>query len=126
MNLPLPIESAAIAGAIGEADATEFMAFKRMYASIPNVDAILIDPDQGKIPNDPATLYALSTALASRTTDQNFARVAKYVDRMVQAGKGEFGVMTIRDAMRRNPTITQTAAFVRLATGDLGQLISGR
>lgn len=126
LGLPPGIQHAAIAGAIGDGAATEFTAFLRLYAELPSVDQILIDPDSVKVPTAPATLYALSGALAHRTTAQNFGRVAKFVDKMLGAGKGEFGVLLIRDAMQRDPKITSTTAFVKLATGDLGELISGK
>jgi len=126
LGLPSSVQSTAIAGAVGEGAASEFLAFVKIYRELPSVDAILIDPDKGEIPTAPATLYALAGALAHRTTDQNFGRVARYIDRMVGAGRGEFGVLLVRDAIRRHPQITSTQAFVKLATGELGQLISGR
>lgn len=126
LQLPPAIQLAAIAGAVGEPAAVEFLAFLRLYHELPSVDQILIDPDSVPVPTSPATLYALSSALASRTTDGNFGRIARYVERMMADGRGEFGVLTVRDAMRRQPSVTQTTAFVKLVTGDLGQLISGR
>lgn len=126
LNLPQSIQASAIAGAIGEGAASEFLAFLRLYRELPSVDQILIDPDSVAIPESPAVLYALSGALAHRTTDQNFGRVARFIDRMVGAGRGEFGVLLVRDAIRRHPSITATQAFVKLTIGELGTLISGR
>jgi hypothetical protein len=125
LGLPASVSNAAIAGAVGEGAATQFLAFLRLYRELPNVDQILIDPDSVDIPEQPATLYALSGALAHRATETNFGRVARFIDRMVQAGRGEFGVLLMRDAMTRTPKIVNTQAFVKLATGELGQLISG-
>lgn len=125
MHLPPAIQHGAICGAVGEGAATEFTAFLKMCASLPNIDAILIDANSVKVPTEPSVLYALAGALAHRTTVDNFGRVAAFVERMVDAGSGEFGVLTIRDAMQRQPGITETQAFVKLATGELGQLIGG-
>lgn len=125
LGLPATIQSQAIAGIVGDGAATEFLAFLRLYRELPNVDQILIDPDSVAIPENPATLYALAGALAHRTTETNFARVARFAERMIAEGRGEFSVLTIRDAMNRHPKIVQTTAFVKLATGELGQLISG-
>ncbi len=124
LALPPAVQAAAIAGAVGEGAAVEFLAFLRLYAELPNVDQILIDPSAVIVPDSPATLYALSSALAHRTTPANFARVAQYAERMNAAGHGEFSVLLVRDAMRRHPAIAQTTAFVRLATGEFGTLIS--
>jgi hypothetical protein len=126
MGLPIGIQHAAIVGAIGDGAATEFSAFLRLYAELPSVDQILIDPMSVKIPDRPATLYALSGAVAHKTTTQNFGRVAQFAQRLIDDGRGEFGVLLLRDAMQRCPAIVQTSAFVKLAVGDLGQLISGR
>lgn len=125
-DLPSTVRNAAIAGAVGEGAAVEFLAFLRLYESLPSVDAILIDPDSVPVPDKPATLYALSGALAHRTTQQNFGRVGRFAERMVQDGRGEFAALLVRDAITRQPNITQTTAFVKLATGELGSLISGR
>lgn len=126
LQLPQSLQFTMIAGAIGEGAATEFCAFLRMYAELPSIDQILIDPMTPAIPSNPAAMYAVATALAHRATTQNFPRIAQYVQRLVDAGKGEFGVLTIRDSMQRTPAITQTTAFVRLATGDLGLMINGQ
>lgn len=125
LGLSAGIQHAAIAGAVGEGAAVQFSAFLRMYAELPSIDQILIDPKSVKIPDQPATLYAVATAVAHRTTDANFGRVAQFVQRLVDDTKGEFGVLLLRDVMQRCPSVTQTTAFVRLATGDLGALING-
>jgi hypothetical protein len=126
LSLPPAVQSAAIAGAVGEGAATEFMAFLRLYRELPNIDAILLNPDSVDIPSNPATLYALSGALAHRTTEQNFARVARFAERMVSDSRGEFAVLLLRDAMKRCPAVVHTQAYVKLVTGELGQLVSGR
>ena len=126
LHLPAGIQHAAIAGAVGDGAAVEFSAFLQLYAALPSVDQILIDPHSVDVPKSPAVLYALSGALAHRATDKNFGRVAQFIDRMVQDGRGEFGALLLKDALQRTPAIQKTTAFVKLATGDLGQLISGQ
>jgi len=126
LNLPAGVQHAAIAGAVGAGAATEFTAFLKLYAELPNVDQILIDPASVKVPTQPATLYAIASALASKATKQNFARVAQFAQRMLDAGRGEFAVLLIRDSIQRHNDITGTQAFVKLATGELGELISGK
>lgn len=126
LGVPPAIQYAMIEGAIGAGAATELTAFLRLYAELPSIDQILIDPNSVSIPTNPSTLYAVSAALAHRATQQNFSRVAQFVQRLVDAGSSEFGVLTIRDAMQRTPAIAQTSAFVRLVTGDLGVMINGQ
>lgn len=125
LGLPPHLETGALAGAVGEGAATELVSFIQMYRQLPNIDAILMDPDKAMIPTQLSALYAVSTALASKANDRNFTRVAKYAQRMVDAGHGEFASMLLLDSVRRTPSIQQTPAFVKLTVGELGQLIGG-
>lgn len=124
-DLPEAIRSKAIAGAVGEGAAVELGAFLRLYRELPSVDAILIDPETGTIPSEPATRYAVVTALAMRANPTTFGRIARYAERLTEAGAGEFAALLLLDSQRRDEEITQTPDFIRLAAGPLGQLISG-
>ena len=44
LNLPAQVETAAMAGAVGEGAAVEYIAFRRMFQSLTSIDAILLDP----------------------------------------------------------------------------------
>jgi len=131
LNLAPAVQHAVIAGAVGEAAALEFIAFMRMFSALPSVDAVLLDPYSVAIPTEANVLYALTSALAYRATQQNAQRIAQFVERLISERDargdvhGEFGVLLARDAVHRTPAIAQTAAFVRLFTGDLGSLMSG-
>jgi len=124
-HLSRDIETLAICGAVGEGAGMEFMAFLAMYQDLPNIDAILVDPDASAIPEKPATLYALTTGLAMRANDQTFGRIAKYAQRIVDAGRGEFAALLLRDCLKRDESLIQSPDGVRLISGDLGKLISG-
>jgi hypothetical protein len=127
LNLPAAIESAVMAGSVGEGASLEYLAFRSMVKSLVNLDAILLNPDKASIPSKPSELYAVSVGLAARANEQNFARIVTYANRLyTEAGKGEFAVLLIRDAIRRDEKIQYTDSFVRLNSGPLGQLISGR
>lgn len=126
LRLPQGVQHSAIQGAVGEGAAVEFSAFLRLYNELPNIDQILIDPHSVEIPKAPATLYAIASALASKVTDANFERIAQFGHRMLDAGCGEFAVLMIRDSITRKPSVTQTQAFIKVATGELGDLISGK
>lgn len=126
LSLSPTVQNAAIAGAVGEGAATEFAAFQKLWSQLPNIDQILIDPKSVPIPMNPAVLYSLASALATKVTPTNFARIATYINRMVDAGSAEFGVLCVRDCLRRDSSLTQSSAFVKLATSELGKLISGK
>lgn len=125
LDLPETVRHTAVSGAVGEGAATEFLAFLRLFQSLPSIDAILVDPDASDIPDRPGARYAVVTALATKTTVQNFGRIARYAARMMDAGHGEFSALLLRDAIRREPAVQTTADFNRLASGPLGSLISG-
>ena len=100
------------AGEVGEGAAAEYTGFKRIYMSLPDVDSILLDPAGAELPADPATLYALTGALARKATKDNFDRVSKYLSRM----SPEFNVMATKDAIKLQPTIKHTRSFVEWAS----------
>jgi hypothetical protein len=127
LNLPAAIEAQAMAGAVGEGASLEYLSFRSMVKQLVNLDAILLNPDKAAIPSKPNELYATAVGLAARANDTNFARIATYAGRMyTEAGKGEFAVLLVRDAVRRDEKIQYTDSFVRLSSGPLGQLMSGR
>lgn len=126
LHLPPAIELTAFAGSVGEGAATEYLAFRSMASSLVNIDAILLNPDTAKVPDKPNELYATAVGLASRANDKTFSRIGVYANRLIDAMHGEFAVMMIRDAVRRDPKLTYTDTFVRLNSGPLGELITGQ
>jgi hypothetical protein len=126
LKLPKAIEHEAMAGAVGEGPATEYLAFRQMCASLVSVDAILADPLGSKLPVKPAECYAICTGLAARANDKTIARIGQYINRLATDGKGEFAALTIRDSIRRVPSIANTPDYVTLMCGPLGNLISGQ
>lgn len=99
------------AGAVGEGPGGEFTAFLRIWRSLPNPDAVILDPDGYKVPTDPATLYALSGALAEKSSNNNFSQVVKALGRMPK----EFSVLAVTMATRRDKSLSNTKAFTTWA-----------
>lgn len=115
----------AIAGAVGAGAASEFLAYLKIYRSLPDIDGILADPKSGKVPAEPAVLYAVVTALAMKAAADTAQAIITYAERLMGKGWGEFAALLMRDTMRRDKTITKTRAFIAMANGPLGQLIGG-
>jgi hypothetical protein len=105
------LEHELIAGAVGAGAATEFSAFLRMFRTLPNIDAILLNPQQEPVPDNAGAQFAIATALAQRASDTNFDRVHQYLKRMPV----EFNVLAVRDASLRTPDIRHTAAYTTWA-----------
>jgi hypothetical protein len=125
LRLSPGVETAAIAGAVGEGAAVEYLAFRKMMGSMVTADQVLIDPKGAAIPSKPGELYAISVALAMKANEKTLPRVGTYVERMVDAGFGEFATLLMRDAVRRDMKLVYSPAFIKLANGRLGTLISG-
>lgn len=111
-------------GAVGEGAAGEFMAFRRIYHRLPNVDRILMDPDKAEIPEakEPAVLYALCGALAAKASEQTFDRIVRYGNRLPD----EFSVLLIKDSCRsaENPNaLYNTRAFIEWSSKHSDVLI---
>lgn len=106
------IEHELIEGAVGKAAATEFVAFLHTFRNLPNIDALLLNPETEPLPAKADGQYAVACALSRRASESNFDRVSRYLDRMPP----EFGVLCVTDAIRRNPEVKHTAAFTRWAT----------
>jgi len=105
------IEHELFAGAVGNGAATEFSGFLRMYRDLPNIDAILLNPQREPVPENPAALYAIALALARCATDFNFDRVCAYLERMPT----EFRVLCVRDAFLREPAVRHTPSYTKWA-----------
>lgn len=100
-----------VAGLVGEGAAAEYVGFRDMAAHMPNPDAILLNPKTAEVPEEPAILYALASALASKASKGNIGLLVQYTDRL----PAEFGVMFMKDAHRRDKRITESPAFTSWA-----------
>ena len=107
------VEFEMLCGIHGKGCAIEFHAFCKMFRGLVTPDAILLDPQQAPLPQDPPTMFAVSSALAHRATVTNLGQVLTYLDRMPP----EFAVFAVQDAARRDRTLTSTPEFTNWAIG---------
>lgn len=108
------IELPLYAGKIGDGAAAEYVGFLKIYRNLPDIDAVLLNPDKAVVPDDPATKYAIAGALARKASDANFDRVVKYVERM----GAEFSVLAVTQAVAMNPKVQSTRAFTEWAVAN--------
>ena len=125
-DLPNHIEHATVSGCVGAGAAVEFLGFMRVYRELPSLDALLMDPDNAIIPEEPSALCAVAVGLAAKATESNFKAIAKYATRMEKAKYAEYAVLMVRDSVRRNPRVTNTRAYVELSAGPIGKFMTGR
>lgn len=112
-------EFEAFKGAAGEAFATEYTAFLKIFRELPSLDEIIMNPEFSPIPEQPATTYALSTALANKMNDQNIGSICIYLDRL----NPEISVACMKDAVTRNRQICKNRAYLKWASDKSEVLI---
>ena len=107
-GIPKHLEYPAFAGAAGEGFSAEFLGFLKIFRNLPDPAAVLMNPDKADVPTDPATLYALTGALARRANPENSERFFQYSARL----PAEFSVMMTRDAVALCPDIQKTRHYI--------------
>ena len=130
LGLPKDVRLPVYAGAVGHGAAVEYLAYEEIFNSLVTADEILINPGTATIPTKINELYAVATALAAKTTKGNCGRAIQYLERVCEAGKGEFAVLSWRDATRRTPTLSNTreaiGMYAERSDSKLGALINGK
>ena len=109
--VPPEAEYETFKGAVGEGPAAEFTGFLKIERKLPNPDTIIQSPMTANVPDDPATLYALTGALGNKATVENFGNIVKYAERM----PAEFSVLCVSYASRKNEELASTEAFTKWA-----------
>lgn len=105
------VELALLRGAVGDGAALEFAGFLRTWRELPDPDAVLAAPDEAPAPTDPATAYAICEALGRKASPAVMPALARYASRL----PAEFGVLLMRDAVRRDRAAAGTEAFAAWA-----------
>lgn len=119
-------------GAVGKGRGTAAMAFRGLVNELPDVDALILDPDSAPVPENPSAKFFVAMALAGRMTAGNFGAIAKYVIRL----GAMFEAYTIRDAFRAEATrkkenklpkdhkaLSSSRDFVAWATSERGKAV---
>ena len=102
-----------IAGAAGEGLSVEFTAFRKIFLTLQSPDEILLTPERFVPPKEVSARYAITAALSSRATENNFERVCKVAAIYDKQGMGEFSVLLITDCVRRMPKLTNTKGYIQ-------------
>jgi hypothetical protein len=124
IGLDHPLMLNVAVGAIGEADAYDYMAFAEARSKIPTISTIVADPEGAPIPTELDVLMFLVFDLASKTKRDNVAPIFKYVSRL----KSDMGCTYFHAATRRDDTLVSTKEFSQFAIDNLTLLsaVAGR
>jgi hypothetical protein len=104
----------ALSGLVGEGPTTEFMAYKRLYLELPDPKQVLANPELAMIPNDPATLYALTTAIATIVAPDTADNLIALANRLPV----EYAVLMIKTGHKLCPEIRKAKAFQQWAMSN--------
>ncbi|QLA15459.1 AAA family ATPase [Desulfolutivibrio sulfoxidireducens] len=116
---PAEVEYDLLRGTVGEGAAAEFTGFLRVWRELPDTDAVLANPHHAPVPSDPAAVYAICEALARTAAAETMPALAGYAARLPV----EFGVLLMRDALRRDREVAGTEAFAAWARDNAHVLV---
>jgi len=87
-----------VSALVGDGAAGEFVAFKQIASSLPDIDAIIKDPSKYKRDDNPALLYALANAVAARAAETTMENIMKLSDKLAI----EYQVVLVRGCLARD------------------------
>lgn len=95
LRMDSDLELAAYAGAVGGGAAREFIGYLQIFRKLVLPEDILKDPENTRVPQEPAILWATCTALARKADTKTIDAIVKYGNRM----PAEFNTMLILDCL---------------------------
>ena len=75
--------------------------------TVPDINELIAKPQSASISDDPAVMYAVCAALATRMNKSNAAQIVQYLQRIPQQ---EFAAFVIKDALNRDTDLKQVKA----------------
>ncbi len=101
-------QAEAIAGQVGRAATADLQGYLRMYATAPNIDDLIANPEGAALSEDHAVMYAICASLSARMNSKNAANIVRYLKRIPQK---EFAGFVIKDALSRDKGLKQAQAI---------------
>jgi len=90
-----------LAGTISEGVAREFRTFTQIYSNLPTLTQMMEQATTLPVPQEPSILFALTGSIAHNANDENAGPLMDFVSRLPI----EFQVVTLREMVRRSPTL---------------------
>lgn len=91
------------AGVLSDGVAAQFMEFCLVYKDLPKIDTILQGPEYATMPDGLSSIFAMCGTVAAALTVANAPKLMVYIKRMPP----EFIIITLMDAIKRDPTLKQ-------------------
>lgn len=113
------IRHALLNGVLGDGAAAEFLGFIAVYEKLPDLDAVLLNPDISDVPTDPSTIYATCAGLAKKVKPKLMGNFLTYVGRMEK----EFEVFAVKTAVGFSNSLCNTPAFIDWSSANLNVFV---
>jgi hypothetical protein len=98
-----------LGGAVGQGCASEMIGFFKFWNQLPNLNALIADPDGATVPTEPAALYAIVVGLVEKICKKNIERIFRYGKRLPR----DFDILLGRDSLRKDRRVEKTKAFIQ-------------
>ncbi len=105
----------ALAGLVTEGWAAEYTGFRRLIGRLPSIDSILMDPTNAEVPEEPEVKYAMVANLITRCSEDNYAGLLAYVERLPK----DFQVLFHKGIIEHAPKIMRTREFIQWSTDNV-------
>jgi hypothetical protein len=112
-KLPYPenVRKEVLIGAAGEAWGREYIPFERQFQDLPNINEILENPDNAKVPEEVSTLHMTCAAVARRVNRDNFGNIIKYLER-VATNRFEMAAFALKMCVRSDENLKETSGYI--------------
>ncbi len=107
LGLPAHDVRALVAGTVGEGAAGELLKFLQVCEELPDMDALIADPDKATVPEEPNVLYAICSALVDYASVDNIKNIVRYALRLPD----DFSVCVMTDLVKRADEDVRGALF---------------
>lgn len=85
-----------VCGKVGEGRGTAFLAFRELMSELPDINQVLLNPEDSPVPTNPSARFLVSMAIACRMTAGNFGQCQKYLARLPAMMRA----FSVRDALQ--------------------------
>jgi hypothetical protein len=99
---PEPVLLPVLTGDLGEATAAKYMAFRRVWQNLPDLDSLIANPGGTVLPKQPDVVYAMVGGLVEKAKTLPAAKLnalGTIAERMSNDGTLEQAVLLMRDTM---------------------------
>jgi hypothetical protein len=106
-----------VAANVGEAQATKFVSFYKMWRELPDRAEIYANPQTARVSDKPDVLFAITSALAAEAKPNNIKQTFQYLERLPV----QYAVLFQKDVASRNSKLVNTPEYLASFTDWAGR-----